>query len=98
VYSGGALWFDVLKPSEVMALIMDDHDKHEDLQELSFIKTTWGKHLNQLDSEAMRGIEHLKEIGELEEKEIADEEEYLKIIDSKISLDFGKFNEEKIDE
>jgi len=34
VYSGGALRFDVLKPSEVMALIMDENDKHEELSEI----------------------------------------------------------------
>lgn len=81
-----------------MAMIMDDHDKHEELSEIQFLKGQRSQSINPMDLAAMQGINHLKQIGEEEDKDIDKTIQHVMEVDDQIDLDFSKFNDEKMNE
>ena len=51
-----------------------------------------------MDLAAMQGINHLKQIGEEEDKDIDKTIQHVMEVDDQIDLDFSKFNDEKMNE
>jgi hypothetical protein len=86
---------DALKPSEVMQLLMTDVDKHKDISKLKIIKADHITETNEKETEAMKGLEHLKHAQEVEDEEIKKIEIDLKKQDEEdVVMDFSKMRDD----